>query len=155
MGREIRRVLPNWEHPKGDNPWGYGYIPQYDKSYLDALKEYNDWRSTFDENDAEYYEDGPNPDRYMYKNKKPSKEELTHYQYYEDVSEGTPQSPVFETPHELATWLSENCGGKSHIPIGTYEQFMDFIDVGWGVSMVMTHTSDGRTFVSEINGISV
>lgn len=159
MGREIRRVLPTWEHPKGDNPWGYDYIPQYDESYLDALKEYEDNRIAFDEKTEgctflDYYGEEPNPDLYMYKGQKPLEEELTHYIYYENVSEGTPLSPAFRTPEELAKWLSENCD-DNYIPKGTYQQFMKFIDDGWAPSMVMTHTKDGRTFTSEINGIPV
>lgn len=32
-------------------------------------------------------------------------EEKTCFQIYENVSEGTPVSPVFETHEEMATWL--------------------------------------------------
>lgn len=36
------------------------------------------------------------------------KEEITHFQMYEDVTEGTPVSPVFATREELARWLANN-----------------------------------------------
>lgn len=160
MGREIRRVLPTWEHPKAETNWGDDeYHPQNDSSYEDAVKEYEDSRITFDEKTegctfVEYYGEEPDINYYMYKGPKPSEEELTHYQYYENVSEGTPLSPAFRTPEELAKWLTENCDGV-YIPKGTNDQFMKFIDDGWAPSMVMTQTSDGRTFTSEVNGIPV
>lgn len=38
MGREIRRVPPNWEHPKNDK----GYIPMYDQEFTAAAREWLD-----------------------------------------------------------------------------------------------------------------
>ena len=35
-------------------------------------------------------------------------EERTHYQMYETCTEGTPISPVMETPENLARWLADN-----------------------------------------------
>jgi hypothetical protein len=32
----------------------------------------------------------------------------THYQMYETCSDGTPISPVFATPEDLARWLTDN-----------------------------------------------
>ncbi len=37
-----------------------------------------------------------------------SKEQQTHLQMYENTSEGTPISPVFDTPEALARWLTDN-----------------------------------------------
>ena len=46
MGRELRRVIPNWEHPKRKR---YDYVkrmeveefqPMFDKSYIEAITEW-------------------------------------------------------------------------------------------------------------------
>jgi len=87
MGREIRRVIPNWEHPKHDvfdrQFGGFKSIhkPLYDKCVED-----------------EYYATPPDPNDY-----RPSwdEESATWYQMYETVSEGTPLTPPFESQDEL------------------------------------------------------
>lgn len=53
------------------------------------------------------------------------------YQMWETVSEGSPISPVFATPDELATWLAKNEGG-------TFESWRKTIDAEWVPSMIMT-----------------
>jgi hypothetical protein len=45
--------------------------------------------------DAEYYRPAWNP------------EEMTAYQIYESISEGTPVSPVFETEDDMRDWLRD------------------------------------------------
>ena len=43
------------------------------------------------------------------------------YQLWEDVTEGSPISPVFEKPEQLAKYLSENdCWGSSNTPYKTW-----------------------------------
>lgn len=58
------------------------------------------------------------------------------YQLWETVSEGSPISPVFAKPEDLAHWLVEHPHG---IDEGTtYEQWMNFIcGDGWAPSMVV------------------
>jgi hypothetical protein len=58
------------------------------------------------------------------------------YQLWETVSEGSPISPVFATPEELASWLVTNPHG---IDEGTtFEQWMTFIcGDGWAPSMAI------------------
>jgi hypothetical protein len=57
------------------------------------------------------------------------------WQVWETVSEGSPISPVFATPEELAAWMSENGtgldAGKSK------ETWLAFIHRGWAPSLVM------------------
>lgn len=118
MGREIRRVIPNWEHPKRDCPHmktcpgGKCVIPLHDQSYADARSEWIDgldqWRDRVHKNysdDCDYWEYyGNPPERESYR---PSwnDEEKTWYQVYETVSEGTPVSPPFATKEELIDYL--------------------------------------------------
>lgn len=60
------------------------------------------------------------------------------FQMWETVSEGSPISPVFDTPEGLAHWLASNRQGS--IDDGTtFEQWMKFITgPGWAPSMVGT-----------------
>jgi hypothetical protein len=61
---------------------------------------YKDKKSTFEE----WHGEKPDPEDH-----RPDwpAETVTHYQFYENVSEGTPLSPVFETLQELEDWLVE------------------------------------------------
>lgn len=57
------------------------------------------------------------------------------YQIWETVSEGSPVSPVFENPEDLAKWMIEN--DKSITKNTTYEQWLKFIrDVKWSPSLI-------------------
>jgi hypothetical protein len=58
------------------------------------------------------------------------------YQIWETVSEGSPISPVFDTPEKLAQYMSTTKWGAD--PGTSYESWMRFIKgPGWSVSMVM------------------
>lgn len=60
------------------------------------------------------------------------------YQIWETTSEGSPMSPVFSTPEELARWMEKN---DTSITEGTtYDQWMKFIlGSGWSPSIVVTN----------------
>ena len=122
MGRELRKVPANWEHPRGDDG---NYIPMFDKNYGDAFKvwleEIELWekgthpdllRNPALKGDYPFYpmwEACPNPDQYH--TKKFGKDELTHVQLYETTSEGTPISPVFHKDdfEKLCEYAAKNC----------------------------------------------
>ena len=117
MGREIRRVPPNWEHPKDKGK----YVPLLDESYANARRE---WIDAFD-----LWREGKHPEQIKYPNKSwvkdqdwweydspPNRESYrpdfaeppTWFQVYENVSEGTPVSPPFATKEELVEYLVEH-----------------------------------------------
>jgi hypothetical protein len=50
-------------------------------------------------------------------------EECTHYQMYENTSEGTPVSPVFATQHEVARWCADNGASVLGSFTATYEEW--------------------------------
>lgn len=117
MGRTVRRVPPDWEHPTNANG---NHIPLHDGArFADRHREWQEGKAAWDRGDypsyaseesrtlsyAEWAGECPDPDDYM-----PmwTSDEATHYQMYEDTSEGTPLSPVCETPEELARWLTDN-----------------------------------------------
>jgi len=119
MGREVRRVPPDWDHEKySDQPLG----DRFGKELDDWLKGYFEWQKGYrysrlvekwipiEEEYKQYpYTDfageRPNVTDYM-----PdwNESERTHYQAYENVTEGTPISPVFATEEEMIDWLVEN-----------------------------------------------
>lgn len=122
MGRELRKVPANWEHPKNDNG---KYKPMFKEFYGDALNEWlNNHNQWLDGTHPDLIEDPAlkeiypfyamwgdgAPDVEFYQTKKYSDEELTHIQLYETTTEGTPISPVFEADEieKLCEWAAEN-----------------------------------------------
>ena len=111
MGREVRRVPPDWKHPMGEQR----FRPLFGRDFATADQEwsagYAHWQEGFCRNygpgddwiphDGGTYSDWdgprPNPDDFM---PQWSEEEATHFMMYESTSEGTPISPAFATPEE-------------------------------------------------------
>ncbi|RYD48447.1 MAG: hypothetical protein EOP83_26505, partial [Verrucomicrobiaceae bacterium] len=56
------------------------------------------------------------------------------YQMWETVSEGSPRSPVFDTPTRLAAWLVRNHASSLAEETASFAQWMAFIDAGWAPS---------------------
>lgn len=101
MGREIRRVPEGWEHPRKPNG---DFQPMSDYTFADALDTWRGERPYYD-SDADHEKDKP-VDRGDYRPEWDT--DPTHYQFYENVTEGTPLSPVFATEQELEDWLVES-----------------------------------------------
>jgi len=109
MGREIRRVPPNWEHPKDS---AGKFKPMYDKTYHEEaiawIEGFNSFKPT---KHCKYYWEcdfPPDEDYYI----PYTKDEAIWYQVYETVTEGTPCTPPFETQDELVKHLVEH--GESY-----------------------------------------
>jgi hypothetical protein len=127
MSREIRRVPKDWEHPREAGH----YKPLLDKSYsqaiLDHIKGELPWYLRHPRHLKEWFECWPDRE---YCRPHWSKSEATHYQIYEDVSEGTPVSPIFENLGEMKAWLLEQ--GFSE------KASSKFIEDGWAPSMIFS-----------------
>lgn len=131
MGREIRRVPPGWRHPTvgelcgdgGGQPWAAGKPwlphPQYDENYDQAARRWLEncalWaRGEHPDQpaDTEFFWDwdGPPPSQEYYRTGRWAfaPEEATWYMMYETTSEGTPISPSFSTPEEVARYCADN-----------------------------------------------
>lgn len=146
MGREIRRVPANWEHPTDERG---RYKPQHDRSFAKAAAEW-------DRENAEW-ETGTHPDRAghdcpydQWAGQRPYSEyympdwpasERTHYQMYEDTSEGTPMSPVFATPEEVARWCADNGASMFGSSGASYEEWLSIAQGGWspGLAIIIPH----------------
>lgn len=160
MGREIRLVPANWEHPVTYRPNGQmGFQPMHDSDYKSASKE---WMADFmaweaegktETEGCEYwdYNGGP-PNKDYYRTW--SQEDACWYQAWETVSEGTPVSPPFETKDELIAYLAENgdfwdqkrCkepswkelwGGEYGVSAWGLERAKAFVNSEWAPSFVV------------------
>ncbi|MDZ4181165.1 MAG: hypothetical protein U1E29_18335 [Coriobacteriia bacterium] len=104
MSREVRMVPGDWQHPRGEGR----YIPLYEgadraqreRDYHEEVKEYGQAVA-----DSDY--SGP-PETWDCFMPDFPEDTATHLMMYETTSEGTPISPAFETPEELAHWLAYN-----------------------------------------------
>ena len=163
MGREIRHVIPNWDHPMKTEYNVFRrqeetfYQPMYDRSYREAAetwrKKFAEWEASerqkyFQETgeDYEYWDwNGQPPDKNYYRpDWKP--DEVTWIQVYETVSEGTPVSPPFATREELIDYLVENgdfWDQKRGDGGWTRENATAFVGRGFAMSM-MVNTATGE-----------
>lgn len=125
MGREIRIVPENWQHPKDENGL---FIPLFGRCFSKSLRRWNFREKKWNQglridNNGSYiqkekeYENIPYSD---FAGKKPlkseympewKKSELTHIQLYENTSEGTPITPVFKKDDlmSLCEYAANNC----------------------------------------------
>ena len=170
MGREVRRVPPNWQHPKTQVPnhrlgrMEEDYQPMHDKDAEEAfrewLDEYNTWlRGEFERirrekpnygyDSARPYHcfcdwHGEPPDPAYYR--PPWKEEeATWFQVYETVSEGTPVTPAFATAEELVDYLVKNgdfLDQKRGNGGWDRKNAEAFVGTGWAPSLMVRRTAD-------------
>ncbi len=155
MGREVRMVPADWQHPKDDK--GH-YIPlhegngRFEKEDADWAEGYAKWQKGLCENYgsgekwkpieekyramrfSEYHGTRPSPDNYM-----PNwpEEQRTHYMMYEDCSEGTPISPAFTTPEELARWLADTKASSFGGMTASYDAWLRVAKGGFACSAVI------------------
>lgn len=60
------------------------------------------------------------------------------YQLWSTTTEGTPMSPVFDTPEKLAKWLSDNNASSFGHTTATYDQWLKFINgPAWCPSFIL------------------
>ncbi len=156
MGREVRRVPADWQHPKKQVAYHVHaderYIPLFPgEKYQSRVDEWDEecakwkagWRPkycTSAENQAMTYEQyaGQRPHRDDYMPNWPA-EQRTHLMMYEDTSEGTPISPAFETPEELARWLVDNNASAFADNGASYEGWLRVARGGYAPSLVKTN----------------
>jgi len=169
MGREIRRVPANWEHPRRKcphEPWHGGcreskmhngecYQPMRDEDFDTALKAWMDgyelWKKgehpeqqqdwTKDFLYWEYFGAPPHPAYYHH-----NWGNAEWYQIYETVSEGTPVTPPFATKEELVDYLVEHGDfWDQYRGDGGWsrENAQKFIEAEWAISGVF-NTATGE-----------
>lgn len=153
MGREVRRVPADWQHPKKHTfdhrgQWVERYDPLLDGDWAQAAKEWDEEREKWERGEFPDYtsEECRSMPFDQYSGRRPysldympqwTDAERTHLMMYEDTSEGTPISPAFETPEELARWLVDNKASSFGSDTGSYEGWLRVARGGWAPSMVV------------------
>lgn len=140
MGREVRRVPANWQHPKTHTfnqrgQWVERYEPLCDGNWAQCAKEWDEAREKWERGEFPTY--AGQESRQMpfdqWEGRRPysgdympqwSDAERTHLMMYETTSEGTPISPAFATPEDLARWLADNGASAFASETATYEQWL-------------------------------
>ena len=167
MGREVRRVPSDWAHPTDES--GH-YKPLLDGDFAETLlqweKEFQQWnaglvRSYLADGEQwkpkpqaalecasfeEWHGERPDASDYM---PQWADEQRTHFQMYENVSEGTPISPVMESPEALARWLVDNNAPAFGSHSATYEGWLRVAQGGYAPSFVIL----GRRMMSGVDGV--
>ena len=156
MGRELRKVTADWEHPRDSNG---NYKPLLGDSYRKSLTEWQEGRQKWEEGfrKAWFFQEGrekwvPKVEDEMeisweeWVGEIPKKcdympdwedEDRTNIQMYEDTTEGTPISPVMKDPEELARWLVDNNTSAFADLTATYEQWLNTINEGYAPSAIL------------------
>jgi len=146
MGREVRMVPADWQHPKSENGEFIPLFPgdRYQSRVDNWDKEKEEWeRGEFpdyvsDENKKLTFEEwvGARPNVEDYMSNWPA-EQRTHFMMYEDTTKGTPISPAFETSEELAQWLVDNNASAFGSQTGSYEGWLRIARGGWAPSLMI------------------
>ena len=160
MGREVRRVPATWQHPRDTQG---NYLPLFDgfiDRYKTWVKEYTQWERgytitidgtmvprTVEMLALTYTEwSGPCPDAADYMPDWPD-DERTHWQMYETTSEGTPLSPLCDTPEQLAQWLVDHHTSFFGDMTTNYAHWLGIIhgtELDLPIFQMRTHYSAGR-----------
>jgi hypothetical protein len=164
MGREVRRVPPNWQHPESEDRYGRKRLqPMFDDH---IGKRFAEWLADFDrirrddlkDIERECYplgladwlqDEGRPPDPAYYRPWKD--EEATWFQVWETVSEGTPVTPPFATKAELVDYLVANgdfwdqkrrAEGDSIMNCAPWQRASaeQFVNTGWAPTFIVQNT---------------
>jgi hypothetical protein len=165
MSRSVRRVPAHWVHPKDAHEQ---YIPLHDGAdYERRTREWDQEASKWQEGLQRSYTDptawvpieadlqgityaecaGDRPDPRDYMPQWPATQ-CTHWQMYEEVTEGTPVSPVCGSPEELARWLADHSANAFAGTTVSYEEWLLLIRQGPTCSGVVTAESVRAGFAS-------
>lgn len=165
MGREVRKVPANWDHPKQEGQYDGRLQPMFDETFEEAATE---WKAEFAKWEAgerpsycsdesktlEYWEwNGGPPDRAYYRPWKD--EDATWVQVWETVSEGTPVTPPFATAAELVDYLAthgdfwDQKRGDGPWDRASAERF---VGTGWAPSLVVVASEAGNQIIAPRDG---
>jgi hypothetical protein len=118
MGREVRMVPKDWEHPIDNDGLLIPLLADYQRDARDFLA-----KAIAEglEEAVDYFGCTPDKSHYM---PELAEGEVGYYCMYENTSEGTPISPSFATPEELARWLADNNASAFGGSTASYEGWL-------------------------------
>lgn len=142
MGRQLRKVAANWQHPKNEKG---NYIPLLDGNFTERLAKWEEGNKQWENGFVDDWNGGWKPKEEKYKDmpfgewdgEKPLKEdympewteaEKTHIQLYENTTEGTPISDVYKADdlEKLCEHAAENCSTFADFK-ATKEEWMQML----------------------------
>lgn len=144
MSREVRAIAAGWEHPRGPGAYASGkprYRPLYSR---DSLRLHQQWHA---DDPDEWGE--PDPAGYM-----PEIPEGAPFRWvlYETVTEGTPQSPPFETLEELANWCEDGATAFGSIKWTRHQWLESFKSGTTGTDSMLAFGPGGFGTVKDVFG---
>ena len=145
MGREVRMVPKSWGHPiREDGSFIALHESNFDQCAADWDKESAEWASG---NYPDYADEESKKLTYSeWNGGRPEEEDYmpswsanvaNHYMMYETTSEGTPISPAFDTPENLATWLCNSGASSFGSRTASYEGWLRVAKGGFACSAVI------------------
>jgi len=143
MGREIRRVHLDYEHPRDESG---DFIPLFECRLweIDRTVVFGSWEEYVAARNKKYPEEASTYDRSIYM---PTWQESERIGWcvYENVSEGTPWSPVFSSPEHVVAWLVIEHGYSD-------KAAALFVKTGSAVSFALMdgNLTDGITAIGEM-----
>jgi hypothetical protein len=160
MGREARRVPAHWQHPI-DEMTGR-YRPLFDGNYAEAARDWDESRLKWERGEFPDYacEDSKRLPYDQWAGRRPysedympqwAPEEARHLMMYETTSEGTPISPAFATPEELARWLVDNNASAFGSDTASYEAWLRVARGGYACSAIAV---PGEGLVSGVEALT-
>lgn len=169
MGREVRMVPRGWNHPVDNNG---RFIPLLKGPFSTRLAEWEEEASHWECGETLDYSKWPKERAYKPRDEKYAGMSFEEYSeacpvasdympefpegsaimlmMYENTSEGTPISPAFAAPEELARWLADNNASAFGGMTATYEQWLSTCKSGWAPSAVISngHMTSGVAALS-------
>ncbi len=142
MSREVRRVPAGWEHPKNEKGC---FVPLHESFPYSEEEIQEGLRDGWLSNEPPNYGCDVMPQW--------PEAERTHYQMYESVTEGTPISPVMESPEALARWLADNKASAGPYATATYDQWLAMINAGSSNGSLVLDIRSGE-IVSGVENVS-
>lgn len=147
MGREVRMVPPDWQHPCDEQG---KYIALLGGSFAEAAKGWDEECAKWNRGEYPSYasEENKKLTYAEWNGERPRAEDYmpdfalgseTHFMMYENTSEGTPISPAFATPEELARWLADTGASAFADQTASYESWLRVAKGGFACSAVITN----------------
>ena len=162
MGRQLRRVAANWQHPKDENN---NYIPLLEYNFTEKLNEWEEGKEMWDKGLRENWFPKEGEGKWKarigdecemtweeWTSSKPVKEdympewgeeEKTHIQLYENTTEGTPITEVYKADEleNLCEYAAKNCTTFADFT-ATKEEWMNMLSDG-----MVTATQGNLVFI--------
>lgn len=148
MGREVRRARKGFEAPLRRTWWGYRLPSIPCHSCIDGHNSAGDYCTVCEGEQVVFPKVEP-PAYPVHEFPFSIVDHMYGWQMWETTSEGSPISPVCDSPEELARWLADNSASAFGERTATYDEWLAMIHRHYAPSGVFT----GGELVSGVEAI--